>query len=147
MIKVEKFKMTHLENFEHSSIIPDLELSMVGNDMNPKVDIVALVNEYGDTVALAGVNHLRMGVGEVWIIRSELIKEHKFDFFKTISGLIDFLFLVMGLHRVELAIICSWEGGDKWANSLGFKFESITRAYDYQFNDHAIYTKIRKGLS
>ena len=147
MINVKKFQMKHLDKFECSNFIPDLKLSMVENDMNPKMDIVSLIDQDGNVVALAGVNHLRLGVGEVWIIRSELINDHKFDFYKTINGLIDFLFLGMGLHRVELAIICSWSGGAKWAQSLGFKFESITRAYDYQFNDHAIYTKIKKGLA
>ena len=139
--------MKHLKNFQCEDIIPDLEVSMMENMMNPKTDIVSLINDKGDVIAITGINHLRIGVGEVWTIRSSLINEHKFEFYKTMKRLMDYLFQFMGLHRIELAVICSWIGGDKWARSLGFSFEKIAKAYDYQFNDHAIYIRIEKESS
>ena len=145
MIRVEKFQMKHLKNFDCSAIVADLEISMAENDMHPKVDMVTLLNDDGDVICIAGINHLRIGVGEVWIIRSELINKYKLEFYKTIKGLVDYIFKFMGLHRIELAILSSWHGGAKWAHSLGFKFESVARAYDYQFNDHDIYTRIERG--
>ena len=137
--------MDHLKRFDCSDMIGDLDITMMGNMKDSSVDSVALVNEDGDTVCLAGVSHKRIGVGEVWVIRSELINNYKFEFFKTIRGLIDFLHTVMGLHRIELAILCTWKGGDKWAQAIGFEYESIAKAYDFRFNDHAIYTKIKRG--
>ena len=137
--------MKHLKKFDSEDIIPDLELSMAENVMNPKVDIVSLVDEKGgNVVAIAGINHLRIGVGEVWIIRSKVIPYHKFEFFKIIKGLVEYVFKFMGIHRMELAIDCRWLEGDKWARSLGFRYENIAEAYDYQFNDHAIYVRIEK---
>lgn len=144
MIEVKKFKLEHLDKFDPSNIIADFRLSMLENHMNPKVDIVSLVNDEGQVVCFAGVNHLRTGVGEVWVIRSELINSHKFEFYKAMRGLIDFLIVNMELHRVELAIDCRWKGGDKWARSIGFSFESVKKAYDFNYNDHAIYTRITR---
>lgn len=147
MIRIAKFKIDHLKKFACEDAIPDIYLSMVENDMNPKIDMVSLVNDEGNIVAIAGINHLRIGVGEVWIIRSTIINNHKLEFFKTMRGLVEYIIQFMGLHRVELAVDCRWFEGDKWARTLGFKYEKIAKAYDYQFNDHAIYVRIEKGDS
>ena len=141
MIKVEKFQRKHLKGFECESIVPDLELSMVENMLDPHKDIVTLIYK-NEAICFAGINHLRIGVCEAWVIRSPKINKCKFEFFKTIKGLINFVIESMGVHRVEIAIENTWEKGHKWAKTLGFKLESIAVAYDFNKIDHAIYTRI-----
>ena len=111
--------------------------------MDPKKDIVSLIHN-NEVICIAGINHLRIGVGEVWLISSDLINKCKFEFYKTVRGLVKFVMEKMGIHRCELAIDLRWKEGHKWATSLGFKFESIARAYDFNFNNHAIYTRIER---
>lgn len=142
MIKVEKFQMKHLQAFECEDIIADFEYSMIKNSMDPNKDIVALIKGE-DVIAIAGINHLRTGVCEAWVIRSSLINTCKFTFFKTINNLINFVIDSMGVHRFEIAILDSWEKGHKWARTLGFKFESVAEAYDFHKQDHAIYVRLK----
>lgn len=142
MIKVEKFQMKHLKDFDCEEIIGDLEYCMIQNNMDPNKDMVTLFYKE-EIICFAGVNHLRIGVCEAWIIRSSNINKCKFSFFKTINKLINFVMDSMGVHRFEIAILDTWEHGHKWAKTLGFKFESVAEAYDFNKNDHAIYVRIK----
>ena len=141
MISVTQFEMSDLTGFTPKDIIPDLDVAMLNNMKNPNMDIVTL-KDGDNTICLAGINHLRTGVVEAWLIPSLDVQKHKFGFFKSIKRLIDFVFQTMGVHRFVLAISCDWQEGAKWAHSLGFRFESIARAYDFNRMDHAIYTRI-----
>lgn len=141
MIKVEKFHMAHLKNFTPREVIGDFETTMIENVMDPHKDIVAIING-GETICIAGINHLRLGVCEAWLIPSDSVNRYKLSFFKAVRRLVDFVFQNMSIHRFEIAIDCEWHEGTKWAKALGFKFESIAREYDFNRRDHAIYTRI-----
>ena len=141
MIEVKKTTTQHLTMIQVTDDLVNFDTAMVANMMDPNKDIVSLI--VGDKViAIAGINHLRLGVCEAWIIRGVGIDDHKFDFFKTIKRLIDFTIATMDVHRFEIAIENSWEKGHKWAETLGLKFEHVCRSYDYMKRDHAIYTRI-----
>ena len=141
MINLTRFKMQDIKGFNPRAIVVDFKITMLENFMDASKDIVTMKNG-GGVVCIAGVNHLRTGVAEVWLIPSDDIDHCKLAFYKAVRKLVDFVIKEMGIHRVELAIDCAWEGGAKWALSLGFKFESIARAYDFNRRDHAIYTRI-----
>ena len=133
--------MKHLLVFKPRDIIADLDLNMVENMMNPTKDMVSVFHNE-KMLCVAGINHLRTGVVEAWLISSNEINNCKFTFYKTMKRLIDFCFETMGIHRLEIAVDCNWMEGDKWARSLGLKYESITRSYDFNHRDHAIYVRI-----
>jgi len=133
--------MKDLEGFKPRVEALDFEADMKANFINKDRDMVTL--KYGEEViCIAGINHLRIGVAEAWLIPSDSINKCKFAFFKTIKRLVDYVNYNMEIHRFILAIDCSWMGGDRWARALGFKFESIAKAYDFNRQDHAIYTRI-----
>lgn len=141
MIEVKKTTTQHLKMIQVTDDLINFDTAMVANMMDPNKDIVSLIVE-DKVIAIAGINHLRLGVCEAWIIRGVGIDDHKFDFFKTIKRLIDFTISTMDVHRFEIAIENSWEKGHKWAKTLGLKFEHVCRSYDYMKRDHAIYTRI-----
>ena len=142
MNNIKKFNTHHLKGFKSRDEL-DVELCLIENHMNPNVDVVSVVNHEGEVICFAGVNHLRVGVGEVWIIGSELIDSNKLLFYRSIRGLIKFCHEYLSLHRLELAIDMEWEEGYKWAESIGFQFESIARQYGATKKDHAIYTRFQ----
>ena len=145
MIDVRKFKLEHLERFKPESFIPQLGYEMAANFNDPTKDIVSLLDINGEVIAFAGINHLRTGVGEVWVIRSEFIKFHKFSFYKTCLRLVEFCLEIMDLHRLELAVNVNHPEWFKWAEKLGFKFEGKQERYDYLGNDHLIYVRFNNG--
>ena len=143
-----KFLPTDLQDvaaFDPEEEIPTLFQDMewcIGAD---HIDILTMFNEQGGVVCLCGLVHIRPGVAEAFIIRSKIIKNHKLDFYKAVRWFLDRCFLKEGynLHRVQLAIDCSWIEGAKWATSIGFKFEGIAKDYILK-KDHAIYARIKK---
>lgn len=142
MIKVEKFRMEHLNRFVLDCPLDNLWGNMAVNSMDPNKDIVSLIDDNDIVIAILGINHLRLGVGEVWVIRGKGIDSNKFNFFKTVRKLVDFAIKNMGLHRVELAVSHKEPEWDKWAKTLGFSFEHVCKAYDELKTDHNIYTRI-----
>jgi len=135
--------MEHLDLIElDGEELHDFKSTMIANLLDGTKDILSLFAPSGRVIAIAGINHLRLGVCEAWIIRGKGIDDHKFDFFKTIKGLIEFVFEYMDIHRFEIAILNSWEKGHKWAQTLGLEFEHICKSYDSLKRDHAIYTRI-----
>lgn len=139
-IEIKKFILPHLDGFQPRDIIADFNLTMAQNDMNSSLDMISLFNG-DDLICFAGINHLRIGVGEVWLIVSDKIDECKFNFFKTVRGLVEFCLQKFGLHRVELAVVNDWKEGHKWAKALGFTQESVAKNYDFNMVDHAIYVR------
>lgn len=135
--------MKHLDNFEPREHMHNFKEVMIANIMDPMKDLLAVLKN-GEVICIVGANHLRLGVVEVWLIASDKVESCKFEFFKTIKRLIDFVFETMGVHRLEIAVDCNWQQGGKWAQALGLKFESIARSYDHMHRDHAIYVRIEK---
>lgn len=133
--------MEDLQKFELDTPFADFNNTMITNLLDSSKDITSL--HVGDKViAFAGINHLRLGVVEAWVIRGKGIDDNKFEFFKKIKGLIDFVFEFMSVHRFEIAIDNEWDKGHKWARTLGLELEHICKAYDHFRKDHAIYVRI-----
>ena len=142
MIKVQKLNPLNLLGFKPKREMFDFTNSMVKNIDHPDREVMGLwKNE--SLVCIAGVNFLRPGVGEVWIIPSAFVDVYRCEFFKSIYRLINnYLLDRCGLHRVEMAIEVGWEKGVKWAEKLGFELEGIMRAYDHNYRDHYLFSKV-----
>jgi len=143
MVEVKKFNPSHLSMFNCREDFENLNLTMLEAAMSPDKDVTTLFDKDGKVICFAGITHRRIGVGEVWIIGSDLINKNKIQFIKRIKGLLLFLEEHMDLYRIEMAVNCQWEQGHKWATCLGFSFESIAKRYDHFGNDHAIYVRFK----
>ena len=144
MIKFYSTKPEDLNLFDLEDSVSDFREQMLINLQDPNKDIVSLFNASGRVIAFAGINHLRVGVCEAWIVRGKGINNHRFHFYKAIRKLIDFVTREMQIHRFEIAISKTFIGGRKWAESLGFKYEHTAEAYDLNYIDHDIFVRIKK---
>jgi len=142
MIRVTPFKQEHLKDFLPKMLILDLEQSMQDCLDSPERTVLTLKKK-DEIICIAGINFLRLGVGEVWIIPSILVDVYKCEFYKTIYRLINnYVITQLGLHRVTMAIEVGWSKGVKWAETLGFSREGIMKAYDHNRVDHYLYAKV-----
>jgi len=134
----------YLKYFEPIGVYID-KREFVKNLDKENMDIFMLVENNKDTISIFGLNHLRVGVAEAWSIPGKLVeKRNKKVFCKTLMGMLNFAFDKMGLHRIEIAIpTYLGERGFKWAKFLGFQFEGICRAYNRDYQDHSIFSRIR----
>jgi hypothetical protein len=142
MIKMTRFKIEDLDLFKPRDLFVDIVSDMEKNLLNPSIDMFTM-KKNGEIVCLTGICHRRLGVGELWLIPSDLVDKYKSEFFKSIFRLIyNFAFPVMGMHRLEIAILVGWDKGVKWAEKLGFTREGIMKAYDLTKQDHYLYARV-----
>ena len=145
MIKIKSVNVNNYEywvnKFEPTIEIPDLNGQMKRNLLNPNFDTFVML-EKDEVICFFGLFHQRLGAAAAWIIPGVLIEKFKFGFFKSIHRMLDFAYIRLGLHRIEIAISTEWKKGGKWASKLGFQLEGVSRAYDSNFQDHYIYSRI-----
>lgn len=142
MINIERFELKHLLNFEPKFAFPDIIANMEANMNNPYRECLSLMN--GSTlVSIAGVNYLRPGAGEVWLIPGTAVEKNKFCFFKAVKWLIEtYLFEHKKLHRLEMAIKADWEQGKLWAKKIGFEYEGMMKQWCPNKEDHLLYARL-----
>lgn len=141
-MKVNNFAMSDLAFFNSRDNLENIEQVMESNFMDPSRDVISVwLGE--EVIFLAGVNHLRSGVGEAWILGSDLIENNKLQFFKTIKGLIEFCFKELNLHRLQISVDATWDSGTKWATKLGFNYEGLAVASGSDRKDHHIFARVQ----
>ena len=142
MIDIRAFELDHLDNFLPKNYFEDLSRDMAINIEDPNKLIFSFLWK-GKTLAILGLTQFRKGAGEVWLLPSVYVDKCKFTFFKNVKYVIDhFAFNELKYHRLDLAILKGWDKGIKWAKCLGFKESHICEAYDTQYRDHIIFTRI-----
>lgn len=144
MIKMKNFHPDDLLFFKLDEPVEDFDNQMLVNAQDPNKDIVSLVTGSGKVIAFAGINHLRTGVAEAWVVRGQGINNNKLKFYKAIKGLVEFVIEEMRIHRFELAISHEFVGGSKWARALGFRYEHTAEAYDCNYINHDIFVRITR---
>ncbi len=142
MIKIVEFRIDHLVGFKQSESNMDLELVMNENIINPSREVVSLIGNDG-LICIAGMNCLREGVAELWLIPGIKVVENKLEFYKSVKALIyGYVFKELGLHRLEMAIRADWKKGLKWAKSLGFHQEGYMKHWNKEREDHILFARV-----
>ena len=83
----------------------------------------------GEIVACGGILPLWKGVGEAWVISSELVPKYPLFFHRTISWMLDHLIEKMKLVRVQTTVHSKHERSIKWVERMGFVNEGLMRKY------------------
>ena len=142
MIKVEIFRLEHLDSFQTETQFEDLGRDMARNLLDINKSMLSMIKDE-KTIAILGVSTLRPGAGELWLMPSIHVNNYKFEFFKITKKLIyGYVFPHLEFHRLEIAILKDWAKGNKWAKKLGFDFSHICDHYDKLGRDHIIYKKV-----
>lgn len=75
-----------------------------------------------DPVVLCGVVH-RFGEGEVWMVTGEGFEKKVREVLPQQRALIETMYGILGLHRLQMTIDSSRRDAATWAKHLGFEFE------------------------
>jgi RimJ/RimL family protein N-acetyltransferase len=141
MMEIKPFSLNDLEGFELKIPFEDLKLNMALNLRNPDRTMLSLIRD-NKLVAILGVNSIRSGVGELWLIPGKLVDKYRFEFFKSVHNLIyGYVFPRLGYHRLEFGIDADWPKGLKWAAKLGFIAEGLVEQYT-KGKDHILFKKV-----
>lgn len=94
-------------------------------------------NKDGEILAILGGSWISQGVWEVWLYAGE--SKHKFakSLVREVKDFTDWV-ITQDVHRLQMAVL---EENRKWAQAIGFQFESIVKNY-HSKKDHFMFTKV-----
>jgi len=95
-------------------------------------------------VASGGILPLWKGVGEAWVVTSELVDTYPLLFAKTVWRKLYEIIDGNGIERVQTTIHKDFIVSQKWAERMGFKNEGLMRKY-LGGEDYYRYALVREG--
>jgi len=96
-----------------------------------------------DAIAIIGGALLWPGVMDVFTVTSELVKECKLAFHKTIVTMIKDITHHEKLYRMQMVVRENFDEGCKWAECLGFKREALLEKYGPDRKNYYMYARLR----
>lgn len=95
-----------------------------------------------DIVAIGGVTLLWQGVGEAWIVGSELVGAHWRFFAKNVRRRLAAIEREHKLHRVQATVQCGVPGLIRFIEFCGLSFEARLSRYGPDCGDYLLYSKV-----
>lgn len=89
--------------------------------------ITALLN--GRPVAVFGTVKIWQGVGEMWMICEERLREHKNYFTRAAIAYRDYTVIAGNLHRLQITVRCADLRAVRWALFIGFEIDGMMKRY------------------
>lgn len=142
-VKLKHLEPSDLDDFELRDFYPTFR-----EDMLYSIELasreVLLVTLGDKKLMILGINYYHPGVGELWLIPSIYMKQLPYQTIKITKTLIDgCLFSERKMRRLFFYVNNGWMKGHKWAKALGFNKEGIVKAYNENYEDFALYAKVR----
>jgi hypothetical protein len=98
-----------------------------------------------DVVACGGVFTLWPGVGEAWIVGSDMVTEYALSFHRAVKTHLWALCKSGEYHRIQCIVRDSFKGSHPWVKRLGFQWEGKLRAYSPEGHDCHMYSILIGG--
>jgi len=83
----------------------------------------------GVPIACGGVLPLWKGVGEGWVVTSDLVEKYPLIFAKTVWRAMTELIVDMGLERIQTVVDSEHTVSQRWVERMGFKNEGLMKKY------------------
>lgn len=98
----------------------------------------------GKLLGIIGVVMLWKGVGEVWTIIDDSVKQQfKRQLIVGVRTALDIAQQSLGLTRVQVAIESAADYSQSWPLALGFTLEGVMRNFGMDGSDYTLYGRIR----
>lgn len=93
----------------------------------------------GKVAACAGVATFWPGMGEAWAVVTELGRQHRREVHRAVKTIFGSIVRDGGYHRIQADVVANFAVGRRWAEHLGFEFESFMRKYGPRGEDYVRY--------
>lgn len=133
MLKVEGLDLSDLTG-EWERLLPDAEFNLA----HPEFRRMFSMKSGDIMVAIIGASLISEGVWEGWIFTGSEVKKYAKSLVREARDFSDWA-LSVDIHRLQIAVL---EENRKWAESIGFQFESIVKNY-HSKKDHFMYIKVK----
>jgi hypothetical protein len=95
-----------------------------------------------EVVGVVGVTPYWRGMGEVWTMLSDRIREAPVGFHRAISQLIEELMTSGAYHRIHSFVRWDFDAGLRWIQSLGFWYEGRLSKFGEDRSDHFLFARV-----
>ena len=142
--KIVPFKPEHWEMIKFR----EFERETVGNmldEIRLKLDAKGptyTMLVHGEVAGFAGVALMWPGVGEGWILGSDLFESNKLWFVRTVKRYLEKIMYTHDLHRVQTTVMHGQTGLVRLVEFLGMEFEGRLRNYSPNGEDYLIYGRV-----
>jgi RimJ/RimL family protein N-acetyltransferase len=99
----------------------------------------------GHLLGSGGIFPIWDGLGEAWVIPSELVQKHKKMFVKLIRENMARMTDEFQFRRLQATARADAPKSRRFLEFLGFEREGLLKAYGPDGADHVLFAKIRKG--
>jgi RimJ/RimL family protein N-acetyltransferase len=143
MIKIIGFQEWHISAIEKKWIYsgdPELEKHFLAASKSESCCMYTVVIE-NRPIAILGLTKLWSGVGEIWGIISDNVKEKPVAFHKAVLRMIRLHAEKLNLRRLSLEVRADYPEGLRWAKSLGFEEEGYFKKYGPDGADYKIFAR------
>jgi hypothetical protein len=97
----------------------------------------------GRVAFCGGVTKVWPGVGEAWLMSSDLARRNPLLLTKTARRFIASAMDALALHRVQCFVDTSDQRAVRWPPALGFQHEGTLRRYGFDGSDHEAFSIVR----
>jgi len=147
-LKIIKFEPDHLKGFMLRGYTRSPVEALPG--LKERIDQLAGSNCHaytmmaGDDIAgCAGIYEVWRGVGEAWLMASELVEKYPLFFHRTVKHMLNSIQRFYGLHRIQLTVRAdSPFKYYEWVQVLGFRYEGTLKMFGPDKADHYRYAKV-----
>lgn len=141
MLKAEATTQKHIEDLYPEDVGFDVSLALETSFKYPDIrPMMTFLNKDNLPVFICGLSQISPGLWEAWLIPGKRLKDHALSTIKTLRDFTDWVLDNDHAHRLQIAVL---DHNVKWAQALGFHFESIVKNY-HSNKDHFMYVKVRE---
>ncbi len=138
--KGDSFKMELLSVYQPAPMHKEMA-DIIGGMANAIVWTI-YDDECDKVYAVVGLTFLWDGVAEAWALLTETVSEFKIAFHKRILNGIQFYTEKMKIKRMHISVKADFKKGIEWAESLGFKKESLMKKWGPEGADYYQYVRL-----
>lgn len=96
----------------------------------------------GGVIGVIGFNKIWDGVVRAWAVFGVDVQRYPIAFHKLILRLIEHYTFILKIWRIEITVLCSFNQGIKWAESLGFIREGCMKKFGPDGSDFYLYARV-----
>jgi hypothetical protein len=128
----------HIKYFESQEVGLDVKITLSDCMNSPTVRPMMSFMDGDYVVFVCGLSFISEGVWEAWLIPSKRLHNYAKATVRAMREFTDWLLTDYPAHRIQIAVL---QENKKWAESIGFQFESIVKKY-HRGLDHFMYVKV-----
>lgn len=134
-MRIVPLTLEHMHRLPPEQIVPEASYESL-----LKIGVGYSLIRGEEVLGYGGVIRKWNGVGEVWIVTSNELRQRPLLLIRHTKRIIQMIFAGGNFHRLEMHVVSENVTLKRWAESLGFTFEGTMLKYGPDAKNHDLYS-------